>query len=362
MLYHIFYPLSADYPILNVFKYITFRSAYAGITALAISLLVGPGMIRFLKKYEVHEKIRPDGPERHAIKSGTPTMGGILIIFTFLLSTLLWANLSNNYIWMIMAVALGFGLVGYVDDIAKLKSGKGLSIKAKFLCQTLLALAVAFFLTYLDPNRESYATILYVPFFKEFTPDLGGIAYMLFIAFVIVGTSNAVNLTDGLDGLAIGPIIIAMMTFTALAYITGHFKFAEYLNIQHIKDAGELTILTSAMVGASLGFLWFNAYPAQMFMGDVGSLSLGAVLGTLAVIIKQELLLIFIGGIFVIEALSVIIQVGYFKYTGGKRFFKMAPLHHHFEQKGWEEPKVIVRFWIIAIVLAMFSLSTLKLR
>ena len=362
MLYHFFYPLSSDYSMLNVFKYITFRSAYAGITALLISLLIGPMMIRFLKKYEVKEKIRSDGPERHEIKSGTPTMGGILIIFSFLLATFLWSNLSNTYIWMIMSVALGFGLIGYIDDIAKLKSGKGLSIKAKFLCQTLLGLAVAYFLTYMDPNRENYSTILYVPFFKGFTPDLGGLAYMFFITFVIVGTSNAVNLTDGLDGLAIGPIIIATLTFTALVYISGHFKFAQYLNIQHIKDAGELTILTSSVVGASLGFLWFNAYPAQMFMGDVGSLSLGAVLGSLAVIVKQELLLIFIGGIFVIEALSVIIQVGYFKYTGGKRFFKMAPLHHHFEQKGWEEPKVIVRFWIIAVVLAMFSLSTLKLR
>ncbi len=362
MFYHLFYPLSSDYSILNVFRYITFRSAYAGITALAISLLVGPMMIRFLQKYQVQEKIREDGPEQHAVKSGTPTMGGILILFSFLLATLLWANLKTSYIWLILSVALGFGLLGYIDDIAKLKSGKGLSIKAKFFGQTLLGLAVAFFLTYLDPNRESYATILYVPFFKDFTPDLGSIGYILFITFIIVGTSNAVNLTDGLDGLAIGPIIIATMTFTAIVYISGHFKFAEYLQIQHIKGAGEIAILTSAVVGAGMGFLWFNAYPAQMFMGDVGSLSLGAVLGTVAVIVKQEFLLIFVGGIFVIEALSVIIQVAYFKYTGGQRFFKMAPLHHHFEQLGWEEPKVIVRFWIIAVILAMFSLSTLKLR
>jgi len=362
MFYHWFYPLSSDYPILNVFRYITFRSAYAGITALAISLLIGPMMIRLLQKYQVREKIREDGPQQHAAKSGTPTMGGILILFSFLLATLLWANLKTSYIWLILSVALGFGLLGYIDDIAKLKSGKGLSIKAKFFFQTLLGLAVAFFLTYLDPNRESYATILYVPFFKDFTPDLGSVGYILFITFTIVGTSNAVNLTDGLDGLAIGPIIIATLTFTAIVYISGHFKFAEYLQIQHIKGAGEIAILTSAVVGASMGFLWFNAYPAQMFMGDVGSLSLGAVLGTVAVIVKQEFLLIFVGGIFVIEALSVIIQVAYFKYTGGKRFFKMAPLHHHFEQLGWEEPKVIVRFWIIAVILAMFSLSTLKLR
>lgn len=362
MFYHLFYPLSSDYSIFNVFRYITFRAAYAGVTALLICLLVGPVMIRLLQKLQIKERIRQDGPEQHQVKSGTPTMGGILILLAFLLSTLLWANLGNPYIWLLISVAVGFGLIGYADDFMKLKQGDGMTARAKMLFQIMLALAVGIYLTWFDPQRAAFATTLYVPFFKQVTPDIGNMAYLFLIVIVVVGTSNAVNLTDGLDGLAIGPIIIAMLTYTGIVYITGHFKFAEYLNIRHIKEASELAVLSSSVVGAGLGFLWFNAYPAQMFMGDVGSLSLGGVLGTLAVIAKQELLLLIVGGIFVIEALSVIIQVGYFKYTGGKRFFKMAPLHHHFEQKGWEEPKVIVRFWIIAVVLAIVSLSTLKLR
>jgi phospho-N-acetylmuramoyl-pentapeptide-transferase len=288
-------------------------------------------------------------------------MGGLLILFAFLMATMLWSDLTNFYIWVIVFVAIGFGMIGFYDDYLKLRSGDGLSARGKLVLQALLSLGVGVFLLYFDPNRTEYATNLNVPFFKNFNPDLGW-GYLLFVVFIIVGTSNAVNLTDGLDGLAIGPIIIATLTYTAIVYISGHFKFAEYLNIQHVKEASEIAVLTSSIVGASLGFLWFNAYPAQMFMGDVGSLALGGVLGTIAVIAKQELLLILVGGIFVIEALSVIIQVAYFRYTGGKRFFKMAPLHHHFEQLGWEEPKVIVRFWIIAIVLAMISLSTLKLR
>ena len=247
------------------------------------------------------------------------------------------------------------------DDVLKLRRGDGISAKEKITLQILVSLGIGIYLLYFDPTRTDYATRLSVPFFKEFQPDLG-ILYLFFIVFIIVGTSNAVNLTDGLDGLAIGPIIIATLTYTGIVYICGHFKFAEYLNIQYIKGAGEIAIASSAVMGASLGFLWYNSYPAQIFMGDVGSLSLGGFIGTIAVIVKHELLLILIGGIFVIEALSVIIQVGYFKYTGGKRFFKMAPLHHHFEQLGWSEPKVIVRFWIVAIILAMISLSTLKLR
>ena len=361
MLYHIFYPLSADYSFLNVFKYITFRSAWAGITALALSLLIAPHLIRFLQKLEIGEKIRDDGPERHLSKAGTPTMGGLLILFSFILSTLLWANLSNPYIWVVVFVAIGFGLIGLYDDILKFRKGDGLRARSKLILQILLSLVVAVFLVYYDSIRDGYASKLFVPFFKDFTPDIGW-GYVAFIVFIIVGTSNAVNLTDGLDGLAIGPIIIATITFTGIVYLTGHFKFADYLNIQHIREAGELAVLTSAIIGASLGFLWYNTYPAQIFMGDVGSLSLGGVLGTIACISKQELLLIPVGGIFVIEALSVIIQVGYFKYTGGKRFFKMAPLHHHFEQLGWPEPKVIVRFWIVAAILAIASLSTLKLR
>jgi phospho-N-acetylmuramoyl-pentapeptide-transferase len=361
MFYHIFYPLSTDYSFLNVFRYITFRSAWAGITALILSLLIAPYLIRYLQRLEIGEKIRDDGPERHLSKAGTPTMGGLLILFAFVLSTLLWANLSNPYIWVVVFVAVGFGSIGLYDDVLKFRKGDGLSARGKLLLQTLLSVGVGVFLIYFDPIRDGYASQLFVPFFKDFTPDLGW-GYLIFIVFIVVGTSNAVNLTDGLDGLAIGPIIIATITFTGIVYLTGHFKFADYLNIQHIREAGELAVLTSAIIGASLGFLWYNSYPAQIFMGDVGSLSLGGVLGAIACISKQELLLIPVGGIFVIEALSVIIQVGYFKYTGGKRFFKMAPLHHHFEQLGWPEPKVIVRFWIVAAILAIASLSTLKLR
>jgi len=361
MFYHIFYPLSSEYTILNVFRYITFRSAWAGITALVLCLLIAPGLIRFLQRMQIGEKIRDDGPQRHLSKSGTPTMGGLLILFSFILSTLLWSNLGNFYIWVVVFVAIGFGMIGLYDDSLKFRKGAGLRARTKLILQIVLSIGVAVFLVYYDPVRSAYASRLFVPFFKNFTPDLGW-GYVAFIVFIIVGTSNAVNLTDGLDGLAIGPIIIATITFTGIVYLTGHFKFADYLNIQHIREAGELAVLTSALVGAGLGFLWYNTYPAQIFMGDVGSLSLGAVLGTIACIAKQELLLIPVGGIFVIEALSVIIQVGYFKYTGGKRFFKMAPLHHHFEQLGWPEPKVIVRFWIVAAILAIASLSTLKLR
>ena len=361
MLHHIFYPLSSDYSFLNVFRYITFRSAYSGVTALIFSMLMGGIVIRMLRAFQVGEKIRDDGPQSHIVKSGTPTMGGLLILSTLIISTLLWANLANSYVWLVLLAAIGFGLVGFVDDVMKLKKNDGMTARVKLMLQILLSLAIGIYLIYFDPSRGEYATRLYIPFFKEITPDLGA-WYLLLIVITIVGTSNAVNLTDGLDGLAIGPIIIATITYTIILYLCGHFKFAEYLRIQHIKDAGEIAVFSSAVIGASLGFLWFNSYPAQMFMGDVGSLSLGGILGTIAVIAKHELLLLLVGGIFVIEALSVIIQVAYFKYTDGKRFFKMAPLHHHFEHSGWAEPKVIVRFWIIAVVLAMISLSTLKMR
>ncbi len=361
MIYELLFPLSSEFSILNVFRYITFRSAYAGVTALVIVLILGRPMIRALQKLQIKEKIREDGPQQHMVKSGTPTMGGLFIVSAFLLSTLFWADLSNRYIWLISFVALGFGLIGFFDDLLKIKQGAGLKAREKIIYQLILGFAVAAYLIYFVPNRADYATLLHVPFFKEFKFDLSW-GYLFFMVFIIVGTSNAVNLTDGLDGLAIGPVIIATLTYMGIVYVCGHFTFAEYLQIQHIKDAGEIAVLCSAMVGAGLGFLWFNAYPAQVFMGDVGALSLGATLGTIAVVSKHELLLILVGGIFVIEALSVIIQVSYFKWTGGKRFFKMAPLHHHFEQLGWEEPKVIVRFWIIAVVLAMVGLSTLKLR
>jgi len=361
MFYHIFYPLSSDYSIFNVFRYITFRSAYAGITALSLCLLLGPKMIRMLQKYQIRETIRNEGPQQHFAKSGTPTMGGLLVLCAFLTSTLLWADLTNPYIWLVIFAAVGFGLIGCYDDIVKIKSGSGLTAKKKLVYQVSLSLVIGLYLIFVDPNRADHATKLSVPFLKDYQPDLGA-GYLLLIVVTIVGTSNAVNLTDGLDGLAIGPIIIAMFTFTGIVYLCGHFNFARYLQIPHIKGAGEVAVLSSAIVGASLGFLWFNAYPAQMFMGDVGSLSLGGALGTIAVIAKHELLLLLVGGVFVIEALSVIFQVAYFKYSGGKRIFKMAPLHHHFEQLGWEEPKVIVRFWIIAVIFAILSLSTLKLR
>ena len=328
---------------------------------MIFSMLMGGVMIRMLRVFQVGEKIRDDGPQSHIVKSGTPTMGGLLILSTLIISTLLWADLANSYVWLVLLAAIGFGLVGFVDDVMKLKKNDGMTARVKLMLQILLSLAIGVYLIYFDPSRGEYATRLYIPFFKEITPDLGA-WYLLLIVITIVGTSNAVNLTDGLDGLAIGPIIIATITYTIILYLCGHFKFAEYLRIQHIKDAGEIAVFSSAVIGASLGFLWFNSYPAQMFMGDVGSLSLGGILGTIAVIAKHELLLLLVGGIFVIEALSVIIQVAYFKYTDGKRFFKMAPLHHHFEHSGWAEPKVIVRFWIIAVVLAMISLSTLKMR
>ena len=328
---------------------------------MIFSMLMGGVMIRMLRVFQVGEKIRDDGPQSHIVKSGTPTMGGLLILSTLIISTLLWADLANSYVWLVLLAAIGFGLVGFVDDVMKLKKNDGMTARVKLMLQILLSLAIGIYLIYFDPSRGEYATRLYIPFFKEITPDLG-VWYLLLIVITIVGTSNAVNLTDGLDGLAIGPIIIATITYTIILYLCGHFKFAEYLRIQHIKDAGEIAVFSSAVIGASLGFLWFNSYPAQMFMGDVGSLSLGGILGTIAVIAKHELLLLLVGGIFVIEALSVIIQVAYFKYTDGKRFFKMAPLHHHFEHSGWAEPKVIVRFWIIAVVLAMISLSTLKMR
>ena len=363
MLYHLLYPLSETFSFLNIFKYITFRSVYAGLTALLICLLVGPRVIRMMRAFEIGEKIREDGPRTHFKKSGTPTMGGVLILGSLLSATFLWADFSNKYILLILFVAVGFGAIGFADDYMKIRKirKKGMAPLEKFLLQALLSAVVGVFIVYFDADRSSFATELGIPFLKNIRPDLGW-AYVLFIMLVIVGTSNAVNLTDGLDGLAIGPIIIATFALMIISYAAGHHTFSSYLMIYNIKGGGELTVFCGAVIGACLGFLWFNAYPAQIFMGDVGSVALGGILGTLAVIVKHELLLFFIGGVFVIEALSVILQVGYFKISGGKRIFRMAPLHHHFEEKGWEEPKVIVRFWIVAIILALFSLSTLKIR
>ena len=363
MLYHLLYPLHENLPAFNVFKYITFRAVYAGLTAMLISILMGAFLIRLLTKYQIGETIRESGPKSHISKTGTPTMGGILILSATFASVLLWGNLLNQYIWVLLFSMLSFGLLGLADDYIKvvLKKKNGINVSVKFGVQVAIGLCIALYIIFFDADRSDYATHLEVPFFKNIKPDLGFL-YILFIVLVIVGASNAVNLTDGLDGLAIGPIIIATFSFMILTYVTGNIEFANYLNIQFISSVGELSVFCGALVGAGLGFLWFNSYPAQIFMGDVGSLSIGGALGTLAVLSKHELLLVIVGGIFVIEALSVMLQVSYFKISGGKRIFRMAPLHHHFEEKGWSEPKVTVRFWIVAVILALLSLSTLKLR
>ena len=358
MLYYFLYPLHEQIPLFNVFRYITFRTIYAVLTALVICLVVGPYVIEFLKRYQIGQVIREDGPKNHLDKSGTPTMGGILIVLSIFFSTLLWGDITNVYVWLVLLSFIGFALIGFWDDYLKVlkKRSEGLKARYKFSLQVLVASIVGIALY----SLPAYSTRLSIPFFKQYTPDLGWF-YIVFVVLVIVGASNAVNLTDGLDGLAIGPLMVAAMAFTIVTYVTGHVKFAGYLLIPHIPGSGEMAILCGAVLGASLGFLWFNAYPASVFMGDVGSLPLGALLGTVAVVSKHELLLVLVGGIFVIEAVSVIFQVASFK-TRGKRVFLMAPLHHHFELKGWQEPKIVIRFWIIAIILALFSLSTLKLR
>jgi phospho-N-acetylmuramoyl-pentapeptide-transferase len=316
-------------------------------------------MIRKLAEMQVGQYIRDDGPKTHLDKAGTPTMGGTLIILSIVVSILLWSDLTNFYVWITLFVVVGYGLVGFIDDylMQVKKQSKGLSVRTKLVWQAIIAL-IAGFLVYISPD---FSTQITIPFFKNVSPDFGW-GYIIFAAFVIVGASNAVNLTDGLDGLAIGPVIIAATTYMIFAYVAGHVKIANYLQINYVSGSGELAIFCGAIAGSGMGFLWFNTYPAQIFMGDVGSLSLGAFLGTVAVITKQEILLVLVGGLFVIEALSVIFQVSFFKMTSGKRIFRMAPLHHHFELKGWPEPKVIVRFWIIAIALAMLAMSTLKLR
>jgi len=358
MLYHLLYPLHSEFAALYVFRFITFRAIYAAITALVLSFILGPWLINKLQTMQIGQVIRKVGPESHFKKEGTPTMGGTLILFAIVLPTLLWADLTNIYVWITLLVIIGFGAVGFVDDMRKVRQQNcdGLSARSKMAWQILIALAAGLTLYAYEP----FTTTLAFPFLKSFAPDLG-IFYIPFAVFVVVGTSNAVNLTDGLDGLAIGPVIITSTTYLLLAYVAGHAKLSGYLQVSSVQGAGELAILCGAMVGAGLGFLWFNTYPAQVFMGDVGSLSLGGGLGVIAVITKQELLLIVVGGIFVLEALSVIVQVVSFRFWG-KRIFRMAPIHHHFELKGWKEPKIIVRFWIINIILALIALSTLKLR
>lgn len=359
MIYHLLYPLHTALSALNVFRYITFRTIYASLTAFLICFLLGPWVIRRLKTMQIGQYIQEDGPQSHYTKAGTPTMGGLLIIGAVMVSTLLWANLTSSYIWIALLIIAGYGAIGFSDDYLKIlkKQNKGLTAGKKFFYQSVLGLIVGGLL-YLNPDFDTRVT---VPFFKNISPNLGW-GYVVFATLVIVGTSNAVNLTDGLDGLAIGPVTIAAVTYMIFAYVSGHIKIAEYLQINYVAGSGELSVLCGAMGGAGLGFLWFNTYPAQMFMGDVGSLSLGGALGTVAVVTKQEILMVLVGGLFVVEALSVIFQVGFFKMTNGHRIFKMAPLHHHFELKGWPEPKIIVRFWIIAIALALLSMSTLKLR
>ena len=359
MLYHLLYPLHTTFSVFNVFRYITFRTIYASLTAFFICFLLGPWMIRKLAAMQVGQYIRDDGPRTHLDKAGTPTMGGTLIIVSITVSILLWSDLTNYFVWIVLFVIIGTGTIGFIDDYLMQikKQSKGLTVRKKLALQGTVALVTSF-LVYTSPDFSTQVTI---PFFKNISPDFGW-GYIIFAALVIVGASNAVNLTDGLDGLAIGPVIIAASTYMIFAYVAGHVKIADYLQINHVIGSGELAIFCGALAGSGLGFLWFNTYPAQIFMGDVGSLSLGASLGTIAVITKQEILLVLVGGLFVMEALSVIFQVGFFKMTHGKRIFRMAPLHHHFELKGWPEPKVIVRFWIIAIALALLAMSTLKLR
>lgn len=359
MFYHFLYSLHTEISFFNVFRYITFRTIYATVTAFLICFVMGPWVIRTLQKLQIGQFIRKEGPESHYDKAGTPTMGGIMIMAAILIATLMWSDLLNHYVWIVLFSAVGFTLVGFTDDYLMQikKRSKGLGARAKFLMQLTLGLLIGW-MTYSTPEFSTHVTM---PFLKNVSPDLG-YGYIFFAAFVIVGTSNAVNLTDGLDGLAIGPVIISAVTYMLFAYVCGHAKIAEYLQINFVPFGGEITVICGAIAGAGIGFLWFNSYPAQIFMGDTGSLPLGGLLGTIAVITKQEILLVLVGGLFVIEALSVIIQVGYFKITKGRRIFRMAPLHHHFELKGWPEPKVIARFWIVSIMLALLAVSTLKIR
>lgn len=344
----------------NVFGYLTFRTILGVLTSLAISLIVGPKMIDWLRRYQVGQTVRKDGPQTHLSKSGTPTMGGTLILVSIALSTLLWANLDNRFVWVVLLVTLGFGAIGFADDYIKLvrKDPKGLIARWKYFWQSVFGLAAA---VYLYMNAASPAeTTLIIPFFKNVLIPLGAF-YVLLTYFVIVGTSNAVNLTDGLDGLAIVPTVMVAGALAIFAYVTGNTVFAEYLQIPYVKGVGEVAVFCGAIVGAGLGFLWFNTYPAMVFMGDVGALALGAALGIVAVLVRQELVLFVMGGVFVMETVSVMVQVASFKLTG-RRVFRMAPIHHHFELKGWPEPRVIVRFWIITVILVLAGLATLKLR
>jgi phospho-N-acetylmuramoyl-pentapeptide-transferase len=351
----------------NVFNYITLRAVLATMTALAISFVVGPKLIRKLTEYKVGQSVRDDGPKTHLVKAGTPTMGGALILVAIAISTLLWADLSNRYVWVVLFTTLGFGIIGFVDDWRKVvyRNPKGLSAKAKYFWQSAIGFGVAVYL--LQTAVLPTETTLYVPFFKHLVFPMSSIVFVVLTYLVLVGSSNAVNLTDGLDGLAIMPTLMISAALAIFAYVTGHIFFSKYLGIPYVPGAGELTVFCAAMSGAGLGFLWFNAYPAEVFMGDVGALALGAALGAVAVIVRQEIILFVMGGVFVVETLSVAIQVSYFRYTKkkfgeGRRIFLMAPLHHHYEQKGWKETQVVVRFWIITMMLVLVGLASLKIR
>jgi phospho-N-acetylmuramoyl-pentapeptide-transferase len=353
--------LAKDIRVFNVFSYITLRTVLAALTALVISFIVGPTMIRKLTAYKIGQSVRDDGPQTHLVKAGTPTMGGALILVSIAITTLLWADLSNRYVWVVLVTTLGFGIIGWVDDYRKVvyRNPKGLSARAKLFWQSAIAISVAL---YLGLTAELPAqTTMIVPFFKQVAIPLGLGGFVALAYFVIVGTSNAVNLTDGLDGLAIMPTVMISSALAIFAYVAGHAVFSKYLGIPHIPQAAELAVFCGALAGAGLAFLWFNAYPAEVFMGDVGALALGAALGIVTVIVRQEIVLLIMGGVFVMETLSVMLQVASFKLVG-KRVFRMAPLHHHFELKGWKENQVVVRFWIITMMLVLFGLSTLKLR
>ena len=375
---------SQDVRAFNVFQYITLRAVLATLTALAISLLAGPAVIRKLTAYKIGQAVRDDGPKSHLTKAGTPTMGGALVLLSILITTVLWADLSNRFVWIVLVVTFGFGAIGWVDDYRKVvrHDPKGLSAKAKFFWQSALGLIAAVYLSFavslptnaqilqvftawvqsgLEMNLSPKADLI-VPFFKNVAYPLGVWGFIVLTYFVIVGTSNAVNLTDGLDGLAIMPAVMVGSALGIFAYVVGNAVYSKYLLFPYIPGAGELTVFCAALGGAGLGFLWFNAYPADVFMGDVGALSLGAALGTVAVIVRQEVVLVIMGGVFVAETVSVMLQVLYFKWSGGKRIFRMAPLHHHYELSGWKESQVVVRFWIITMMLVLFGLSTLKLR
>ena len=376
--------LSQDYRAVSVFNYITLRAVLACLTALAISLLTGPLVIRKLTAYKIGQSVRDDGPKSHLTKAGTPTMGGALVLISMLIATLLWSDLGNRFVWAVLAVTFGFGAIGWVDDYRKVvhRNPKGLSARSKFFWQSLIGLAAAVYLAFAVPAPSNAKLIelfmqwvqsglqmdlpnkadLIVPFFKNIAYPLGVFGFITLSFFVIVGTSNAVNLTDGLDGLAIMPTVMVGSALGIFAYVVGNSVYAKYLLFPYIPGAGELTVFCAALAGAGLGFLWFNAYPAEVFMGDVGALSIGAALGTVAIITRQEIVLFIMGGVFVAETLSVMLQVMYFKATGGKRIFRMAPLHHHYELAGWKESQVVIRFWIITMMLVLFGLSTLKLR